>query len=82
MNAVFADGAVRFVSDTIHVKNMNVNAVGTGGAHIGTPGGADNWIPAVPIAANGNGDVAQGAPFSYGVWAELGSVNGGIPASL
>lgn len=65
-NASFADGSVRFISNTIHTKNFGVRS-----------SSADALI------AQDNGDDCKtGETFSYGLWAELGSINGGIPAAL
>ena len=67
VNAVFLDGAVRFVPDSVNVVNLDKRVTGQ------TP---DN-PPSRPTDADNNN-----APFSYGVWAELGAVNSNTSASL
>jgi prepilin-type processing-associated H-X9-DG protein len=79
VQAALADGSVRFISDTIHTKNLNVRVSSSlGGAN------GDNWVPHTPHVDSrdgGVGDTAANQPFSYGVWAELGAVNsGGMPS--
>jgi len=87
VNAVFADGSVRFVSDTIHTKNLDIAAwvppAGDPRRHVPPNGSHDQWVPAVPLAAaTGGTDAVQGQPFSWGVWAELGAINSGAAPSL
>jgi prepilin-type processing-associated H-X9-DG protein len=79
VQSVFADGSVRFIPDTIHTKNLDI-AAAIGHAPSGQH---DNWVPATPIAATTGGtDAVAGQRFSYGVWAELGAVNGGGATSF
>ncbi|MDR0705066.1 MAG: DUF1559 domain-containing protein [Planctomycetaceae bacterium] len=70
VNVSFLDGSVRFISDTIQVKNLDVACEGT------------DLPPATPIAKNAGANVAIGELFSYGIWAELGSINGGESTAL
>jgi prepilin-type processing-associated H-X9-DG protein len=76
VNAAFLDGSVRFISEIINTKNFDIkmNFVRT----------YTNYdAPDVPIAANsGASGVSAGQTFSYGVWAELGSINGGETTAL
>jgi len=73
VNVVFADGAVRFVPDTIHTKNLGIAA----STSLGGANGLD-WVPHTPHAATAGGtDAVANQPFSYGVWAELGAINDG-----
>jgi len=65
VNASLLDGSVRFISDTINVKNLDVACDGT------------DIPPGSPVAKNAGANVAVGATFSYGVWADIGSINGG-----
>jgi prepilin-type processing-associated H-X9-DG protein len=71
VNTSFLDGGVQFISETIGTKNMNVPCQNTGG----------DYPPAQPVAKYTVGSIAAGTPFSYGVWAELGSINGGETAT-
>jgi len=87
VQTVFADGSTRFISDTIHTKNLSVAIRATTAADFGwtawPAGNHDNWVPARPIAnTTGGADAVAGQPFSYGVWAELGAVNDGAAPSL
>ncbi len=75
VQTAFADGSVHFVSDTVHTKNMDVK-----GTHYGDS--TDTLYPAALIAGNTSGDAVTGAAFSYGLWSELGSINGGESTAL
>ena len=59
VNVSFLDGSVRFISNTIDVRNLDRRVISTPDAMNGTPD--------FPADENGR--------FSYGVWAELGAVN-------
>lgn len=59
----FLDGSVRFISETIETKNLDKKSKGSM-----ISGGKLNL--AAPTDSSNN-------VFSYGVWAELGSINGG-----
>ncbi|MDR0338249.1 MAG: DUF1559 domain-containing protein [Planctomycetaceae bacterium] len=70
VNVSFLDGAVRFIAETIDVRNLNRFTPRV-------PDVADtiyNKPAAFPADASGQ--------FSYGVWAELGSINGGESTPL
>ena len=83
VQAALADGSVRFISDTIHTKNLGIAARGSGGAHVPQGESHDNWVPATPIAnTTGGTDAVAGSSFSYGVWAELGAINDGSATSF
>jgi prepilin-type processing-associated H-X9-DG protein len=73
VNVAFLDGSVHFVSETISTKNFDIK--------MNFPSGT-NDAPTVPIAANAGASVAVGEMFSYGVWAELGSICGGESAQI
>jgi len=77
VNASFIDGSVRFVSDNIETRNLeraNVYPVYTSGSGPwGLTTNGWNWTADIRDA-NGT--------FSYGLWSELGSINGGESASL
>jgi prepilin-type processing-associated H-X9-DG protein len=73
VNAAFLDGSVHFINETINTKNFDVK--------IDFPSGTRD-APSVPIAANAGANVAAGEKFSYGVWAELGSISGGEAVQL
>jgi prepilin-type processing-associated H-X9-DG protein len=70
VNTSFLDGNVRFISETIDVRNLN------------------RYTPRVPDVADTIYNKPAAFPadaagqFSYGVWAELGSINGGESTSL
>jgi prepilin-type N-terminal cleavage/methylation domain-containing protein/prepilin-type processing-associated H-X9-DG protein len=63
VNCGFLDGAVRFITDTIEVKNLDKRC------------GNNSWLDYPRETANG-------PAFSYGLWSELGSINGGETVSL
>ncbi|MDR1385918.1 MAG: DUF1559 domain-containing protein [Planctomycetaceae bacterium] len=70
VNTSFLDGSVRFISETIDVRNLNRSTPRS-------PNNADsvyNNPPSVPADSAGS--------FSYGVWSELGSINGGESTSV
>jgi prepilin-type processing-associated H-X9-DG protein len=67
VNVLFLDGSVQFVSETIQTKNMNVACAKNDG----------DFPPAIPIAKSTVGSILVNTPFSYGIWAELSSINGG-----
>jgi prepilin-type processing-associated H-X9-DG protein len=73
VNVAFLDGSVHFVSETINTKNFDVK--------MNFPSGTYD-APTIPIAANAGASVAVGEVFSYGVWAELGSICGGESAQI
>jgi prepilin-type processing-associated H-X9-DG protein len=73
VNVAFLDGSVHFVSETINTKNFDVK--------MNFPSGTLD-APTIPIAANSGASVAVGEVFSYGVWAELGSICGGESAQI
>lgn len=64
--ASFMDASVRFVSETIDVKNLTITSTSY----------------KTPIASNSSGTVTAGSLFSRGVWGDLGSINGGETAVL
>jgi prepilin-type processing-associated H-X9-DG protein len=70
VNTSFLDGTVRFISETIDVRNLN------------------RFTPRVPDTADTIYNKPAAFPadasgaFSYGVWAELGSINGGESTPL
>ncbi len=81
VQTVMADVSVRFVSDTVNTKNLDIRCSTTG--HVPSGESHDNWVPAVPLAgATGGTDAVTGQPFSYGVWAEMGAINDGQANSL
>jgi prepilin-type processing-associated H-X9-DG protein len=66
VNVSFLDGSVSFISETIHVANLHLAAD----------------TVANLVARNYDLDSGLAAPpFSYGLWSELGSMNGGETAS-
>jgi len=67
VNAAFCDGSVRFISNTIQTQNLD---------KYGVVRPSNHSLDAVPTCA------VTGETFSYGVWAALGSINGGESASL
>jgi prepilin-type N-terminal cleavage/methylation domain-containing protein/prepilin-type processing-associated H-X9-DG protein len=78
VNAAFIDGSVHFVTDTINTQNFDIrmNFVDRS-----SQGGTVNDAHEVPIALNSGANVSAGQQFSYGLWAELGSINGGETAT-
>ncbi len=76
VQSVFADGSIHFISDTIQTKNLGVKGTWTGGAGDWTP---QNELVA---AAAGGTDAVANQAMSYGVWAELGNICGGISSQL
>ena len=87
VQTVFGDGAVRFITNTIGTKNLDVRIMTD---HVpATPSGGDatQWRnsnpPSIPKAvANGGTDAVAGQPFSYGTWAQLGAINDGASPAL
>jgi len=77
VNGALVDGSVRFISETIHTKNLTVaGAYPAGTTHVGR-------MPDQPYAATTGGtDAVAGQPFSWGVWAELGAINSGEAISF
>ena len=77
VNVSFIDASCRFVSDTIDTKNLeraNVYPVYTSGSGpFGLTTNGWTWTDGIQDA-NGS--------FSYGVWSELGSINGGEATTL
>ncbi|MDR0520722.1 MAG: DUF1559 domain-containing protein [Planctomycetaceae bacterium] len=84
VNVAFLDGSGRFITNSIETKNLttpyspaNGNVDGRRGT--APPYPSKNWIgngePAGPWTETGNG------AFSFGVWSELGSIQGGETAT-
>ena len=63
VNVAFMDGSIRFVSDTIQTQNLH--------RYHDFTGSDKNHIEYMTHPYDTTG------PFSYGVWSELGSINGG-----
>ena len=75
VQTVFADGAVRFISDTIETKNLSVK-----GAY---PSGSGDTAGGPPtVIAGAAADVPQGSTMSWGVWAQLGAIQDGASVSF
>ena len=62
VNVAFCDGSVKFITDTINTQNLDKFGVVTPG---------NQSLDPIPTCSE------TGNTFSYGVWAELGSINGG-----
>ena len=68
VGGVLVDGSVRFITDSVHTKNLSVPGMHQGGSN-------DERMPSQPIAGATGGDATQGQPFSWGMWAEFGAIN-------
>ncbi|MDR2761363.1 MAG: DUF1559 domain-containing protein [Planctomycetaceae bacterium] len=81
-NISFIDGSVHFITDTISTKNLS-----KAGQKIIRPNWSASYATSygddrANYAAPELKDPATGEIFSYGVWAELGTVNVGEPTTL
>jgi hypothetical protein len=74
VNAALADGAVRFIPDTIHVT-FGVNPPGSRGTC-----GTD--YSGRPVSGRSQKYFSYTGPSAFGVWGALGSINGGESVAL
>ncbi|MDR2171759.1 MAG: DUF1559 domain-containing protein, partial [Planctomycetaceae bacterium] len=80
VNTAFIDGSVHFITDAIKTQNFDIKM---NFVNRTAQGGTQFDAPEVPIAANnGASGIIAGQQFSYGIWAELGSINGGETVTL
>ena len=76
VNGVLMDGSVRFISETIQTKNLDIR---------GWFPSSYGWsnAPGEPYAdSTGGTDAVAQQPVSYGVWGELGAINSGMAISF
>jgi len=76
VNAAMADGAVRFIPDTIHVT-FGVNPPGTR-----CPNSDNVDYGGRPVSGRSQKYAPYTGPSAFGVWGALGSINGGESAAL